>query len=97
MAVCINNVIPNLPQPLKGLINLALDLRFSWSHSADALWLRLDKKLWQQTHNPWLVLQSVSQDKLEEIATDETFCKAIDDLLGYQLKAGQKEELATVI
>ena len=87
MTVCLNNVIPNLPLPLKGLINLALDLRFSWSHSADELWLRLDKKLWQQTHNPWLVLQSVSQEKLEEIATDKTFCKAIDELLAQENEA----------
>jgi len=66
---------------LEGLIDLALDLRFSWSHSADDLWRRLDKKLWQHTHNPWLVLQPVSQEKLEEIAADESFCKAIDYLL----------------
>ena len=87
MTVCINNVIPNLPLSLKGLIDLALDLRFSWSHCADELWLRLDKKLWQQTHNPWLVLQSVSQEKLEEIATDKTFCKAIDELLAQENEA----------
>ena len=87
MAVCINNVIPKLPPSLEGLINLALDLRFSWSHSADKLWLRLDKKLWQLTHNPWLVLQSVSQEKLEEIAADKTFCKVIDNLLQQENEA----------
>ena len=87
MAVCINNVIPKLPPSLEGLIDLALDLRFSWSHSADKLWLRLDKQLWQRTHNPWLVLQSVSQEKLEKIATDKTFCKAINDLLALENEA----------
>lgn len=87
MEPVIHNILPDLPQPLEGLIDLALDLRFSWSHSADNLWRRLDEPLWQLTHNPWLVLQSVSQHKLDEIAADKSFCKTIDDLLQREKKA----------
>lgn len=32
---------PDLPEPIRGLLDLALDLRFSWSHDADHLWLSL--------------------------------------------------------
>ncbi|MDE3198859.1 MAG: DUF3417 domain-containing protein, partial [Acidobacteriota bacterium] len=41
----------------KTLTELALDLRWSWNHAADALWKSLDPSLLDQTHNPWVVLQ----------------------------------------
>ena len=53
---------------LKGydsLEDLALDLRSSWNHSADAIWRQLDPELWELTHNPWAVLQTVSREKLD--------------------------------
>ncbi len=31
-----------LPEPLAGLAELALDVRWSWNHSADALWRTID-------------------------------------------------------
>ena len=34
------------------LVELALDLRWSWNHAADDLWRRLDPALWKLTHNP---------------------------------------------
>ncbi|HVA16944.1 MAG TPA: DUF3417 domain-containing protein, partial [Candidatus Dormibacteraeota bacterium] len=36
------------------LTELALDLRWSFNHSADKLWERLDPELWDLTHNPWV-------------------------------------------
>ena len=42
------------------LTDLALDLRWSFNHSADQLWERLDPELWELTHNPWVLLQTVS-------------------------------------
>jgi starch phosphorylase len=63
------------------LSELALDLRWSWHHGADELWRRLDPTLWELTQNPWVVLQTVSRDKLKRELADPAFSKMIDDLL----------------
>jgi starch phosphorylase len=63
------------------LSELALDLRWSWHHGADEVWRRLDPTLWELTQNPWVVLQTVSRDKLESELADPAFAKMIDDLL----------------
>ena len=47
------------------LTDLALDLRWSFNHSADQLWEQLDPELWDLTHNPWVLLQTVSREKLQ--------------------------------
>jgi starch phosphorylase len=62
------------------LTQLALDLHWSWNHSADEVWKRLDPELWNLTGNPWLILQAVSQRKLDEI-TDSAFGRRLEDLL----------------
>lgn len=63
----------DLEEKLDGLVDLALDCSFSWSHSADPLWKALDADFWQQTRNPWLVLQAVSRTHLEQLSRDESF------------------------
>ena len=63
-----------------GLNRLALDLNWSWNHSADEVWKRLDPELWELTGNPWLILQSMSQQKLETL-TDAAFRGRIEHLL----------------
>jgi starch phosphorylase len=55
------------------LAELALDLRWSWNHAADELWQRLDPELWELTHNPWVVLQTVSRDRLKRASVDPQF------------------------
>ena len=49
------------------LTDLALDLRWSFNHSADQLWAQLDPELWELTHNPWVLLQTVSREKLQTV------------------------------
>ena len=63
----------DLPEELAELRLLALDLRWSWSHVADALWRRIDEPLWRHTRNPWLILQTVSVRRLAELAGDAGF------------------------
>ena len=46
------------------LAELALDMRWSWNHATDEVWRQLDPVLWELTHNPWVVLQTVSREKL---------------------------------
>ena len=70
------------------LTDLALDMRWSFNHAADRLWEQLDPELWELTHNPWVVLQTVSQEKLQSgcfcrdrwTEIGEDFAAAIDRL-----------------
>ena len=57
-----------LPQSLAPLRDLALDLRWTWSHSADDLWRTLDADAWERLQNPWLLLQNVSDERLAQFA-----------------------------
>lgn len=66
-----------LPEPLEGLGVLALDLRWSWNHGADDLWRTVDPALWEATANPWLILESVADDRLEGLAADADFLALI--------------------
>ena len=43
------------------LAELALDLRWPWHHGTDRIWQQLDPTLWELTHNPWVVLQTVAR------------------------------------
>ena len=52
------------------LSELALDLRWSWNHAADDVWQQLDPALWELTHNPWIVLQTVSRSQVEQLSAD---------------------------
>ncbi len=62
-----------LPEALQGLAVLALDLRWSWHHGADELWRAADPELWDATQNPWLILDSISEERLDALAADAPF------------------------
>jgi hypothetical protein len=42
-------------------------MRWSWDHATDEVWRKLDPGLWEITHNPWVVLQTVSRDQIERV------------------------------
>ncbi len=63
------------------LSELALDMRSSWNHGADDVWRQLDAALWDLTQNPWVVLQTVSREKLQGVLADAAFRKNVDDLV----------------
>jgi len=63
------------------LAELALDMHWYWNHAADEVWKRLDPVLWGLTYNPWIVLQTVSQDQLHRALDDPAFRSKVDDLL----------------
>jgi len=77
-----------LPQPLEGLATLALDLRWTWHHGTDELWRAVDAEQWQITGNPWQILESVSDQRLGELASDAHFL----DLLQQQMQARDEYE-----
>ncbi len=63
------------------IAELALDLRWTWNHSTDELWRELDPELWEATQNAWLVLQTVSQDKLQRLMSRPQFRERLHSLL----------------
>ena len=85
-----NQVYGFLPTDIDGvdtLADLALDLRWSWNHAIDEIWYQLDPDLWMETHNPWVVLQTVSQDQLEKLMVDTSFRKKVDEMLLFKQKS----------
>ena len=85
------------PQPLgsadvegfDSLAELALDMRWSWNHVTDPVWRQLDPVLWEFTHNPWVVLQTVSREKLQRVLAEPAFRKNVDDLVQGSRDAAQ--------
>ena len=73
----------NLPSEASSedaLARLALDLSWPSRHTTGVLWERLNPELWDLTHNPWAVLQTVSTKRLEEITADPAFKNALEEL-----------------
>ena len=60
------------------LASLALDMRWSWNHDADELWHQLAPALWEETHNPWLVIQSVAGDQVSRLLSSPSFRAKLD-------------------
>ena len=67
----------SLPSGLEGLADLALDLRWTVRQTTDKIWDMLDPEAWEKTKNPYLILQNVSQARLEEAARDSNLIKEI--------------------
>ncbi len=66
---------------MDALTELALNLHWSWNHAADELWKRLDPELWEATQNPWVILQTVSRDKIKTALAEPEFRQRLDELL----------------
>ncbi len=67
-------VVPNLPEPLRRLRELAYNLRWSWDHDTINLFRRLDRDLWESTgHNPVWMLGLIEQSRLEALCDDLAF------------------------
>ena len=79
---------PSVPQQgLDALTELAMDLRWTWNHSMDELWRRLDPALWALTYHPSVVLQTVSRERLASALADPDFCRLLDRLVQAKRKA----------
>jgi starch phosphorylase len=64
-------------------------MRSSWNHATDQVWRQLDPDLWELTQNPWVVLQTVSREKLQGVLADPVFRKNVDDLVQARRDAAQ--------
>ncbi|MGB8491455.1 MAG: alpha-glucan family phosphorylase [Bacteroidales bacterium] len=68
-------------EKVDSIAELALDMRWSWSHEADEVWQQLEPALWDLTHNPWVVLQTVSREQFQKVMSDPVLCKKVDNLI----------------
>ncbi len=75
------NLLPTEIAGVDSLAELALDMRWSWNHATDELWRKLDPELWEVTHNPWVVLQTVARVRIENVLADPLFRKEVNGRL----------------
>jgi glycogen phosphorylase len=76
-------VIPNLPDRLIPLSILARNLWWTWTPEAADLFRRMDPDQWEKNHhNPVALLGSLTQDRLEALASDEAFLGNLDRMVG---------------
>jgi starch phosphorylase len=85
----IYNLLPTEIEGFDSLAKLALDMHWSWNHATDEVWRQLDSELWEITHNPWVVLQTVSRDRIERVLADPAFRKNVDGLVEASRRAAE--------
>lgn len=69
------------PPGLAALMELAMNLHWTWNHASDGLWRRLDPARWELTRHPGEVLRGVAQDRLAEALADPEFCGELGRVL----------------
>ncbi len=68
------NVLPSMPSALSFLETLASNLWWCWNADAVELFRRIDPEQWKRSaHNPLRFLSRISQERLEDLARDESF------------------------
>jgi starch phosphorylase len=85
----IYNLLPIEIEGFDSLAELALDMQWSWNHATDVVWRQLDPRLWEITQNPWVILQTVSRDRIERVLADPVFRKKVDSLLEASRQAAE--------
>ncbi len=72
-------VVPSLPERLQGLREMAYNLLWTWDDEIRVVFPRLDRALWDATYqNPVLMLGTIAQARLEELAHDDSFLALFD-------------------
>lgn len=76
--------LQDLPVELVPLVDqiaeLAMDLRWTWSHGGDTVWKAMDPHLWEQSENPLVILQNLSRERLEELNQNTQFKVHLNNL-----------------
>lgn len=85
----IGSLLPAETAGFASLVELALDMHWTWNHATDEVWRQLDPVLWDLTHHPCDVLQTVSREKIQGALADPAFRKKVDALV--QSKKQDKE------
>lgn len=75
------SVKSTLPEQLACLDEIAHNLWWAWNYEARDLWRSLDPKLYSEVkHNPVLLLQRLSYDRVQEILNDKKIMKNVKDV-----------------
>ncbi|MGQ4437761.1 MULTISPECIES: glycosyltransferase family 1 protein [unclassified Streptomyces] len=101
-------VRPVLPEPLRPLIDLARNLRWSWHADTRDLFQSVDPERWAASErDPVRLLGSVSAERLTELAEDSRFLRRLTEVAGdladyvggdrwYQTQAAERELPAAI-
>lgn len=57
--------------------------------SSDQIWRQLDAVLWDMTQTPWVVLQTVSREKLQSVLDEPACRKKLDELIQIRRDAAE--------
>lgn len=73
--------IRGIPEPLSGLVAVAMDFAWSWNRDARALFQRLDPVLWGEVrHDPVHLLQEIEPARLSVCAADPGFIDLLESV-----------------
>ncbi len=80
--VMVYTVVPNLPDRLQPLMEMARNVWFGWNREAIDLFRSVDQNLWEETnHNPMAILGRLGNERITELLKDEGFLLQMDRLL----------------
>ena len=86
-----SEIIPAAPWPnvegMDDLLEIALNLHSCWNHEADEMWKSLDAELWEWTQNPWVILLTVSREKIVALLASPGFRALVEDCLHHKRKS----------
>jgi len=72
-------VLPNIPERLKPLQEMAFNMWFSWNWEAVQLFTRLDVEIWNRSYqNPVYMLGLIPQERLDAVLKDDSFLAFMD-------------------
>ncbi|MGP1347046.1 MAG: alpha-glucan family phosphorylase [Phycisphaerales bacterium] len=75
-------VVPDLPAPLRPLLEIAHNLWWSWTYDAVQLFRELDRDLWEESgHNPVKMLGMLDQSVLDRASKDRTYLRTLELVL----------------
>jgi starch phosphorylase len=76
------DILPDLPQRLRGLGEVAANLWWSWHPAARMLFKMLDRQIWKESgHNPIKVLKELPREVLEAAARNPAYLRSYDEVL----------------
>jgi starch phosphorylase len=71
-------VVPDVPEPLRPLLEVAQNLWWTWHPEAARLFKRVDADLWEKyRHNPIRLLGHADQKLLDRLATDQSYLRGL--------------------
>jgi len=78
------HVLPDFPERLAPLMELAHNLWYSWNWEAVQLFIRIDAERWEQSYqNPVDMLTHLPKERVREIAEDDSFLANLERVVSH--------------